>query len=201
MAHKTFISYKYSESQNLRDKIINKLGTEATFYKGETSKSPNLTDYTTTTIRNNLADMIYDTTVMIVIISPNMKQSEWMEWEIKYALREQTRNGRTSHADGVICVVQKNELYERLGLNPYSWAKSYGGDWDTSKLFNIINQNRNNKKSWIDSDLTNITDYNKLSKHYIDIVTEDEFLKNSDYYINFAFDKSQNLGSYNLAKQ
>ena len=201
MAHKTFISYKYSESQGLRDKIIKKLGADGTYYKGETSDSPNLTDFKTNTIRKNLADMIYDTTVMIVIVSPNMKQSEWMEWEIKYALREQTRNGRTSHADGVICVVQKNELYERLGLNPYSWAKSYGGDWDTSKLFNIINQNRNNKKSWFESDLTNKVDYEHLSKHYIDIVTEEEFLKNLNHYINDAFDKSQNLGSYTLAKQ
>lgn len=201
MAHKTFISYKYSEAQGLRDKIIKKLGSDATYYKGETSDSPNLSDYKTDTIRKNLADMIYDTTVMIVIVSPNMKQSAWMEWEIKYALREQTRNNRTSHADGVICVVQKNAIYEALGLNPYAWAKLYGGDWDTSKLFNIINQNRNNKKSWSESDLVNITDYNNLSKHYVDIVTEEEFLKYTDYYINNAFNKSQNLGSYTLAKQ
>lgn len=201
MAHKTFISYKYSESQNLRDKIIKKLGADATYYRGETSESPDLTDNTTNTIRKNLADMIYDTTVMIVIISPNMKQSKWMEWEIKYALREQTRNGRTSHADGVVCVVQKNELYQKLGLNPYAWAKLYGQDWNPDKLFNIINQNRNNKKSWFASDLANKAEYDKLSDHYVDIVTEEVFLARPDYYINAAFDKSQNLGSYNLAKQ
>ena len=118
MAHKTFISYKYSESQNLRDKIIKKLGADATYYRGETSESPDLTDNTTNTIRKNLADMIYDTTVMIVIISPNMKQSKWMEWEIKYALREQTRNGRTSHADGVVCVVQKMNYIRNWASTP-----------------------------------------------------------------------------------
>ena len=37
MAHKTFISYKYSESQDLRDRIIDALGEDATYYKGETS--------------------------------------------------------------------------------------------------------------------------------------------------------------------
>lgn len=196
MAHKTFISYKYSESLSLRDKIIKKLGEDATYYKGETSDSPDLTDYTTDTIRKNLADMIYDTTVMIVIVSPNMRQSKWMEWEIKYALREQTRNGRTSHADGVICVVKKNELYERLGLDPYSWAKLYGGDWDASKLFDIINKKRNNKKYWFNSNLKDKTVYDKLSMHYIDIITEDEFLKNPNKYIDDAFIKSQNLEAY-----
>lgn len=107
MAHKTFISYKYSESRNLRDKIIERLGTDATYYKGETSDSPNLSDYKTDTIRKNLSDMIYDTTVMIVIVSPNMKQSEWMEWEIKYALRNQSRGGIYSHTNGIVAVVQK----------------------------------------------------------------------------------------------
>lgn len=29
MAHKTFISYKYSEAQNLRDRIIKALGDDA----------------------------------------------------------------------------------------------------------------------------------------------------------------------------
>ena len=70
MAHKTFISYKYSEARELRDRIITKLGNDATYYRGETSSSPDLTDLTTATIRKNLADMIYDTSVMIVIVSP-----------------------------------------------------------------------------------------------------------------------------------
>jgi hypothetical protein len=110
MAHKTFISYKYSEAASLRDAIIKKLGSDATYYQGETSSSPDMTDLKTGTIRQKLAGMIYDTTVMIVVVSPNMTLSSWMEWEIKYALREQTRNERTSHSDGVVCVMQKDAL-------------------------------------------------------------------------------------------
>ena len=33
MAHKTFISYKYSEAQGLRDDIITALGKDANYYK------------------------------------------------------------------------------------------------------------------------------------------------------------------------
>lgn len=61
MAHKTFISYKYSEAQKLRDSIINALGDDATYYKGETSASPDLTDTTTDNIKRHLTDMMYDT--------------------------------------------------------------------------------------------------------------------------------------------
>lgn len=43
MAHKTFISYKYSEAQDLRDRIIEAMGDDASYYMGETSDSPDLT--------------------------------------------------------------------------------------------------------------------------------------------------------------
>lgn len=193
MAHKTFISYKYSEAQDLRNKIINKLGDDATYYRGETSDSPDLTDRTTETIRKNLSDMIYDTSVMIVIISPNMLQSKWMEWEIKYSLREQTRNGRTSHVNGVICVVQKQKgIYNYLySYDAYAWAK-FNGSWAPWKLFDVVNKNRNNKI---------INKSNNLSSNYIDIVTEDDFLRNPFKYIDDAYNKSQNSDCYNISKQ
>ena len=58
MARKTFISYKYSEAQHTRDRIIKALGTDARYYQGETSTSPNLTDRKTETIKNHLKSMI-----------------------------------------------------------------------------------------------------------------------------------------------
>lgn len=88
MAHKTFISYKWSEAQKLRDDIITALGEDATYYKGETSESPDLTDTSTENIKKNLRDMMYDTSVTIVIISPNMKKSKWIDWEIEYCLKK-----------------------------------------------------------------------------------------------------------------
>ena len=54
LAHKTFISYKYDEAQPLRDKIINALGEDASYYKGETSDSPDLTDTSTENIKRHL---------------------------------------------------------------------------------------------------------------------------------------------------
>ena len=44
MAHATFISYKYSESVDLRDRIINAMGEDAIYYKGENGFSPNKSD-------------------------------------------------------------------------------------------------------------------------------------------------------------
>ena len=81
MARKTFISYKYSEAQDLRDEILEALGDDATYYQGETADSPDLTDSSTENIKKNLTDMMYDTSVTIVVISPNLKDSKWRSEE------------------------------------------------------------------------------------------------------------------------
>jgi hypothetical protein len=92
--------------------------------------------------------------------------------------------------------------YEGLGLDPYSWAKNPSGQWLASKFFDVLVKNMNNKKSWVDSPIlsTNKSLYDSLSANYIDIVTEDNFLKSPSYYIDKAFDKSENLNTYNITK-
>src|SRR5699024_6009074 len=119
MAHKTFISYKWSEAQDLRDDIIKALGDDATYYKGETSDSPDLTDTSTENIKKNLKDMMYDTSVTIVILSPNMTESKWIDWEIEYCLKNIARKNRTSHTNGVVGVIMKVD-------GGYSWFKKTG---------------------------------------------------------------------------
>ena len=107
MAHRTFISYKYSEAQDLRDRIIKALGKDADYYMGETSESPDLTDTSTVNIKKNLTDMMHGTSVTIVIISPHMRESKWIDWEIEYCLRKYKRNNRTSQTNGVVGVIMK----------------------------------------------------------------------------------------------
>lgn len=107
MARKTFISYKYSEARDLRDRIIKSLGNDAIYYNGENGFSDDKSDQKRETIKKYLADMIYDTSVLIVVISQNMKESEWIDWEIQYALTNNTRKDRTSHTNGVVGVIMK----------------------------------------------------------------------------------------------
>jgi hypothetical protein len=192
MAHKTFISYKYSESQNLRDRIIDALGKDATYYKGETSESPDLTDATTEYIKQVLRDMMYDTSVTILILSPNMKKSKWIDWEIEYCLKKITRKGRTSQRNGIVAVISKVN-------GDYSWLK-YSKIQDdghvnllyhTSKLYDIINNNRYNQSPKVYS-CSSCKSVDQLNGSYIAFVEEEEFLSNPQKYIDNAFDKSEN---------
>jgi hypothetical protein len=202
MAHKTFISYKYSEAQDLRDKIIEALGEDATYYQGETSESPDLTDTSTDNISRVLRDMIYDTSVMIVIISPNMKQSKWIDWEIEYSLKEINRETRKSKTNGVVGVVMK------VNGGGYDWLRPTHKNPDgcvsistnDSYLYDIIKKNRFNQNPKEYS--CNICQtVNSLTGFYISLVNEEDFLNDPQKYIENAYEKSQNIDNYDITKQ
>ena len=191
MAYKTFISYKYSESRELRDRIIKALGEDATYYKGENVDSKNMTNYKRETIRKNLADMMYDTSVTIVILSPNMRKSEWIGWEVSYCLKKNKRQDRTSKRNGVVAVIKKVD-------GDYSWFK-YSEDGSTKyhmkKIQDIIAKNHFNS----DPPLKVNGAYDRLNGSYITFVEEDAFLRNPKQYIDNAYKKSENDGEgYNL---
>ncbi|WP_371377418.1 TIR domain-containing protein [Sporomusa aerivorans] len=200
MAHKTFISYKYSEAQKLRDDIIKALGDDAQYYQGETSDSPDLTDTTTENIKKNLKDMIWGTSVTIVIVSPNMKKSKWIDWEIEYSLKEISRSDKTSRSNGVVGVIMKYN-------GDYSWLKTTttkpdghtSTSFEDSKLYPIIVNNRSNqepKKYFCDQCKT----IDALTGSYIALVTEEDFISNPRKYIDNAYEKCQDIDGYIISK-
>lgn len=194
MAHKTFISYKYSESRELRDDIIAALGDDATYYKGETVDSKDMTDLKRKSIEKNLSDMMYDTSVTIVILSPNMRESDWIEWEISYCLKRITRKGRTSQRNGVVAVIKKVN-------GSYSWFKFSGENgtirYHMEKIPDIIRKNHFNSDPPIK---TSKGSYDWLKGSYITFVEEDEFLSNTAKYIDNAYEKSENNGKGYIIK-
>lgn len=195
MARKTFISYKYSEAQDLRDNIIKALGKDAQYYQGETSDSPDLTDTSTENIKKKLKDMMYNTSVTIVIISPNIKKSKWIDWEIEYCLKKITRKDRTSQRNGLIGVIKKEN-------GNYDWfkesiTKSDGCNVFTYKnnlVYDIIKNNRANQDpKQYNCDTCKCID--ALTGSYISLVEEDDFLSDPQKYIENAYNKSENDAS------
>jgi len=201
LARKTFISYKYSEAKSLRDKIVEALGEDSQYYQGETSNSPDMSDETTDYIKNKLKDMIYSTSVTIVVISPNMKDSNWIDWEIEYSLKEIKRNDRTSGTNGILGVVMKNN-------GGYSWLRPsiINNDGHTSiqtnneYLYDIIHKNRFNQTP-VEYTCEECKLVNSLTGSYISLINEDTFLEDPNHYIENAYSKSKNTSNYNLSKK
>lgn len=200
MAHKTFISYKYSEAIDLRDRIIEAMGDDSTYYKGETSDSPNLTDTSTENIKKHLRDMMFDTSVTIVILSPHIKESKWIDWEIEYCLKLETRKERTSRRNGVVGVIMKvNGSYDWFKYSVQNPDGCKVNNYHTNLLYDIINNNRFNQDP-VQYNCESCKCYDALTGSYISFVEEDEFLAHIDKYIDNAYDKSENDASGYIIK-
>ncbi len=192
MTHKTFISYKYSEAQDLRDAIIDAMGDDASYYQGETSESPDLTDTSTENIKKHLRDMMFDTSVTIVLITPHMKESKWIDWELEYCLKKIPRKNRTSQRNGIVGVIMKvNGSYDWFR---YMVTKEDGHqltEYKEELVCPIISNNRRNQNPVV-YHCEKCQSIDCLTGSYISFVDEETFLADIDTYIDNAFAKSEN---------
>jgi hypothetical protein len=202
MARETFIAYKYSEAQGLRDQIIEKLGEDASYYKGETGESPDLTDTTVENIKENLKNMIFGTSVTIVIISPNLKKSKWVDWEIEYSLKEYKRGNTISRTNGIIGVIMKvNGNYDWLISSYQNSDGCSTRSVDNSLLYDIKINNRFNLITNDKYSCPTCKTFDQLNGSYISLIEQDRFLNNPQHFIENAYQKSKNIGNYKLSKQ
>jgi hypothetical protein len=206
LKHKVFVSYKYSDAVDTRDRIMTKLGNSGHFYKGE--KGYKALEYADDTLKKYLGDMIYDSSVTIVVISPEVVQSKWVDWEIRHSLENQTRNDRTSGRNGILCVIQSRDDYSTIHYDPVSgnvvcsknsrWAYNQFGsnsDLKGSYLPQVIRENMaesfpnvySSYRGYLAEDESNTN-----HKDFCVVVAESTFLADPDRYINVAFERAHN---------
>ena len=176
MGRKIFISYKYKDTNVqsvprfsgvipkardyvswLEDKFRNR--TEH-HYKGE-SDDEDLSGYPEEYIWNHLKNKMWDSSITIVLISPNMRKAgqmekvQWIPREISYSLRLTPRGNQTSQRNAVLAVV----LPDKHGKYEY---------YRSMILFSILEAN--------------------IVNGYIPVVTWDAFKYDCDRYINKAYE-------------
>ena len=108
MGKKIFVSYKYADQdvaplfghswhnpttvRDYVDALENYFDITDHIYKGE-SDDEDLSSYSEDTIWEMLKDRIFDSSVTIVMISPNMRityrsdKSQWIPWEVSFSLK------------------------------------------------------------------------------------------------------------------
>ena len=183
MGRKVFVSYKYSDGRQCKDRVMAKLGSQGQIYKGEKGFN-DLSSYSSSTIKDYLSDMIYDSSVLLLVISPSVAQSDWVDWEIGYALRNSTRNGRTSKRNGILCVVQKDQYSGNS-----SWAYNSAGNVFS---FYLPNKIKNNMQTTYGPTYS----WETPNPDYCIIVSESTFMANPQKYIEEAYAKSILIDCY-----
>lgn len=206
MAKKIFISYKHSDSnvQPLSSSTYYRPTTARSYvdiiqehfentgdhiYKGE-DNNESLANFKNDAIRSKLSDKIYDSSITLVLISPNMKENyklekdQWIPWEISYSLKRKTRNTISSTPNAILAII----LPDRYGSYEYARNSNFG--------FEIINKNRNNLKYIYPSKMFKIS----CSKSYILMPTWEQFTSNYNGWIEAALEIRQNIDKYNISK-
>jgi hypothetical protein len=128
-----------------------------------------------------------------------MKESNWIDWEIKYCLQSIKRKGRVSHITGIVGVIMKRE-------GNYDWLVNHRTNchgypvvsYNTEKLYSILNKNHFNSDppQW---HCNQCRSYDWLNGSYIEYVEEETFLKDPKLYIDNAYEKSENdARGYNI---
>ena len=225
MGHKIFISYKYAdpnvrkitnhwERDTVRDYVdaLEKYIKDKSdhVYKGE-SDGEDLSALTEEKIWSILKDRIYDSTLTIVMISPNMKGStkernQWIPWEISYSLKEVSRKNKagnmvTSSSNAILAIVVPDSVgsysYYTYNRNCCSAGCSV---YNTSRLFQILKDNMFNIKK----PNKNVCDNNSIIYHgdssYIISVTWDDFIKEPETYIDKAYYLQNSIERYDIVK-
>lgn len=189
MGKKIFVSYKYADDsvrpllrgsfgltttahhyvQELRE-IIESHGDN--IYKGEDDNN-DLSSLSDDSIWNELKQKIFDSSVTIVLISPNMydchlpEKEQWIPNEIAYSLRKKHRDGRPSNPNALLGII----LPSKNGNDGYV---SY------MKQFSIIKKN--------------------LECDYMVTVSWDAFLKAPSQYIDYAIYRKEHVPSYRVCR-
>ena len=224
MGHKIFVSYKYHDSsvkkitnnpwqidtvRDYVDALENYLtNTSEHIYKGE-SDDEDLSDLSEDTIWEKLKDRIYDSSLTIVLVSPQMRENrkdkdQWIPWEISYSLKEVSRKNKsgnyvTSSSNAILAVVlpDKNDSYEYY-IRDNRCCTETCRTLKTDFLFDIMKDNmfnikKANKKTCATS---SVIYYGESS--YITSIKWKDFAADPEFYIEKAYKIQSAIDQYKI---
>ena len=153
--------------------------------KGE-KDNESLSQFRDETIQTKLSDKIFDSSVTIVLLSPNMKEwwnsesEQWIPWEIAYSIKNKKRALSSSKRNAILLVA----LPDRNGNYSYTDQPSF--------YFNIINNNINNLKYSYPANYLTPT----CSQSYMLKCNWNEFISNVNGWIDAAVEIKENADKY-----
>ena len=224
MGNKIFISYKYKDCdvhslkhsswksrkptivRDYVDILQEKLEKENHINKGE-KDGEDLSDFKEETIESKLRDKIYDSSVTIVLISPNMREQkpeeeQWIPWEISYSLKEINRSNRRKTPNALIAVVlpDKNGSYSYFIQENRCFQNCSCRTLCIGRLFSILRNNMFNIRYPTYKYCPNEEVF-MGNPSYIHSVKWSDFMVNPNFHIDTALQIKENWNEYDIVKQ
>ena len=213
--YNVFVSYKYHDDsvkplgngQSTARDYVNRLETvldrTSKFYSRAEKDGNDLSELNEDTIANKLADLIYYTSITVVLMSPNMmeigksEKEQWIPWEISYSLKETRRDIGKSHTNAVLAVV----LPDKVGKYDYL-VESHGchRTIKTDKMFPIIGKNMFNKIGLTKTRCSCGCELNPYDSSYIPIVTWEMFVNDPSSCLEEALSNRNSKEQFQICK-
>jgi hypothetical protein len=227
MANKIFISYKFGDTnvyplksalaevyepttvRTYVDKLQDYFDiTNFAINKGERDDE-DLSDLSDDQIWEKLKDLIFDSTITIVMISPNMKEyhrsdkSQWIPWEISFSLKETTRNDRTSLSNAILAVAlpDSNGSYEYFISDNNCISDCSCRTLKTDTLFTILHENMFNQKEKTKKACNKGNNVYSGDISYIASVKWADFIESPQEYIKNAIEIKKRIDEYDIIKE
>lgn len=220
MGRKIFISYKHGDrniaflpgyrsgtARDYVDYLVGEFQGEE-IYKGEGDED--LSEFKNETIQTHLKKKIHDSSITLVLISPDMKDSykpekdQWIPWEISYSLKEITRGDKMSHTNAVLAVVLPdrygsysyyiNKCNQRLGCTNLNFRINTLFQILQDNMFNY-NHSHNETCEFCGAPLK------AREESYIQSVAWSYFIEKKDYWLDSAVKIRDNRRSYDITKE
>lgn len=227
---KIFVSYKYKDPdvhitpiskytpgedtdflytpRHYVDRIIEVVGSD-NIYKGELGDE-GMDDLSEDTIDSELKRKIFDSSVTIVLISPNMwdktklEKDQWIPREIIYSMRNKTRGDKSSKTNGMLAVVLPNlqGKYD-YAVTRHTCPFCNVTIWHTDKYFssiakNMFNRDEKNLTSCNSCYMSNI--HTGHDHSYMYPVVWDAFINDHNTYIDHALFLRDQMDDFDLKK-
>ena len=196
MANKVFISFRFSDGNDYKQKLEQKF--EELDYVINKSENEDRSDMSEATIQKYLYEKLQDTSITIVILTPNAINykkdvsgniDDWLYDELRYSLENRVGN----QTNGIIT------LYVPESKSTVIFKETEKvttiADFDNlvrKNMFNIKDEHKHCKTP---------NHYDRLKDNYISLIEFDEFHKNPNIYIDSAIEKRSRLKQFDLVKQ
>lgn len=174
-------------------------------YKWE-KDGESMAEFSDEMIDTKLKGKIFDSSVTIVLISPNMinpnlsEKDQRIPNEISYSLRDNKKRwDKTSKTNAILAII----LPDLSWSYEYACYRSNCGAliWKTNNFFKIIGKNMfNTKERWDRCASCSSYHYDKNDHSYIFPVTWDDFIRDHNKYINHVLELKDKVEEFNLTK-